>query len=240
MTIKIKTWIVVLAILGAFTGTFFVGKYIGQKKTNRALESIIDSQSGIIKTYEYKIGELTKIAYEKEQVIATQKEIIRKGVISKEELRVLHLKSLTEITALRGKIEILQDSINHSGVVVDTSEYIGETFVILPFEFRDSTKYYDIWGDMDTTGMMSFGLDVPVELSVWSGKDQDIRGNYKVIVTSLNPFVKIMEIKSYKFDVPRPKKWGIGIVGGYGMNPENLGEFFPYIGIGLSYSFIRW
>ena len=142
---------------------------------------------------------------------------------------------------MRGKVEILKDSIKHSGtVIINDCDSITDPFVILPFEFRDSTQYYDLWGDMDTVGIMSFGLEVPVSLDIWSGKDKDIKGNYKVIVTSLNPYVKITDIKSYKFDLPRPKKWGLGITGGYGMNPQKIGEFFPYIGLGLSYNFVRF
>lgn len=35
----------------------------------------------------------------------------------------------------------------------------------------------------------------------------------------------------------RPKKWGIGIQGGYAISGEG---FYPYIGIGISYNFIQF
>lgn len=35
----------------------------------------------------------------------------------------------------------------------------------------------------------------------------------------------------------RPKKWGIGIQGGYAISGEG---FYPYIGIGVSYNFIQF
>ena len=35
----------------------------------------------------------------------------------------------------------------------------------------------------------------------------------------------------------RPKKWGIGIQGGYTISSEG---FYPYIGIGISYNFIQF
>ena len=39
---------------------------------------------------------------------------------------------------------------------------------------------------------------------------------------------------------PKSKRWGIGIQVGYGMTAAPRPEFHPYIGIGISYNFIRF
>jgi len=39
---------------------------------------------------------------------------------------------------------------------------------------------------------------------------------------------------------PKPRRWGIGIQVGYGMTAAPRPEFHPYIGIGISYNFIRF
>ena len=39
---------------------------------------------------------------------------------------------------------------------------------------------------------------------------------------------------------PKSKRWGIGIQVGYGMTTAPRPEFHPYIGIGISYNFIRF
>lgn len=38
----------------------------------------------------------------------------------------------------------------------------------------------------------------------------------------------------------KPRRWGIGIQVGYGMTVAPRPEFHPYIGIGISYNFIRF
>ena len=39
---------------------------------------------------------------------------------------------------------------------------------------------------------------------------------------------------------PKPRRWGIGIQVGYGMTTAPRPEFHPYIGLGISYNFIRF
>jgi hypothetical protein len=45
-------------------------------------------------------------------------------------------------------------------------------------------------------------------------------------------------------EAPRPKKWGIGVQVGAGIASTSITglktTITPYIGIGISYNFIRW
>ena len=58
---------------------------------------------------------------------------------------------------------------------------------------------------------------------------------YDIFVTSNNPYVRVNDIGSIQFK-PRPTKIGLGIQAGYGVSRSGIS---PYIGIGISYNFIR-
>jgi hypothetical protein len=61
---------------------------------------------------------------------------------------------------------------------------------------------------------------------------------YLVTVTSTNPYLKVAELKSQKFDAVKPKKYGLGVQFGYGISSSLKPS--PFIGIGMSYNFIRF
>lgn len=53
-----------------------------------------------------------------------------------------------------------------------------------------------------------------------------------------NPHNIIEGLKTYRRPAPKPKKWGIGIVGGYGtMDAVSLR---PFVGVGVQYNLIRF
>jgi len=235
MNLQVKNYILILALLTILGITFVSGWVSGRRTYRSELISSVYIQNSVINSYVYRVGELEKEVSQHRQTIAKQREVIRSGEISKAELDLLHMKSISEITALRGKVKVLSDSIKHSGVIfIDTcGTEEPNPYIVLPFDFRDSTQYYDVWGGFDTVGNMSLGMEIPVELDIVSGKDPDIKGNYKVMVTSLNPFVNIEAIKSYKFDVPKEKRFGLRFVTGYGIGLRDF-KLQPIICIGVS------
>jgi hypothetical protein len=87
-------------------------------------------------------------------------------------------------------------------------------------------------------GRMRIDLTVPIGIDVWFGLDRDSK-EYKTVVTTDNPIVNFTEIRSLKFDLPRPKKFGIGIQAGYGFNLKG-GSLTPYIGLGASWNILRF
>ena len=243
MTIKTKTVVIILAI--TFVATFFGGFFLGRFQRDKISETFINTLNGVMRTYVYEIDGLRKQAWEKDAIIASQKQAIEQGIITKEELRKLKIKYANQVTHLEAEVNILLDSLKHSGTIVVTPCPPGELYhpvIYLPFEFGDKTLYYDIWGAFDTVGKLDMKIKVPVDLDIWTGRDSEIKGNYKVVVTSLNPYVSINDIKSFKFDLPKPKKWGIGIVGAYGLgySSDKQVKLMPFIGIGVSRNFIRF
>lgn len=57
-------------------------------------------------------------------------------------------------------------------------------------------------------------------------------------ITSYSPYTEVKKLRTYQVSLPPPKKFGIGIQAGYGFS-EGL-KPRPYVGIGVSYNFIRF
>ena len=75
------------------------------------------------------------------------------------------------------------------------------------------------------------GVDVDVITGVSKTKERTVN-----ILTD-NPYVGVINVRSYKTDVQKPKRYGIGAVVGYGICRNGLS---PIVGIGLSYSLIQF
>ena len=245
MAISIKTKYIVIGILvllGLFTLAGYIGGHLQGDNRLKALTTRYESK---IKAYSYTIDSLQKYAYEMEQVVTTQKEAIAKGEIEKRELKKLHLKAVNEVTMLKGQIQILKDSVPHDGDIIDTDvilidtedeEVMSKPAIVLPFNFAERNKYYSFTGGFDITGKMMVDLSVPLDITVWTGYNKEEK-EYRAVITSLNPVVKINEIKSFKFDAPKPKRFGMGAQIGYGVSTTGL---TPYIGLGISYNLLTF
>lgn len=60
---------------------------------------------------------------------------------------------------------------------------------------------------------------------------------YQIDVKNRNPFTTITGVQAYRTPPPRPKRFGIGVQGGYGFSSGFTPQ--PYIGLGVSFNFIR-
>lgn len=60
---------------------------------------------------------------------------------------------------------------------------------------------------------------------------------YKITMSTLNPYVNTTELKSLSI-VDKPPRFGIGFIGGVGVGPDL--KFRPFVGVGLSYNFISF
>jgi len=240
MKIELPNKYLILALLIAITGTFLLGKYFGRVREEKASEHTINTLNGLIKEYTIDINGLKKQVSEKDQLILTQHQAIDIHLLEKSELKKLHFKAVNEVTSLKAQIAILKDSLAHTGnvVIVEDCDSVGYSYPVikLPFTFKDGNDDYTLSGGFSETGIMNIDLNVPVPLDIWTGLDKQTK-EYKVVVTTPNKVVKITELISVKFDLPKPKKFGIGLSTGYAVCRNGLS---PYIGIGLNYSLIRF
>ena len=244
MTLQVKNKYLIVGLFIALCGLFIFGLYIGRRKANNASTSLITALTGKITTYEYKLDSLTKYASERDQIIVEQKQAIESGLIQNKELKALGIKRLSEVTFLKAQIQVLLDSVAHSGDIVIVHP-CGDTLAIeypairLPFTFNQQNKYMALKGGFDYEGKMSIDLKVPVELDVWTGINKKTK-KYIAVVTSENPYVKINDILSVKMDLPKPKRIGVGVQAGYGLILGDPLKTAPYIGVGVSYNLFRF
>ena len=86
-------------------------------------------------------------------------------------------------------------------------------------------------------------MHLPVEQKHYSAPEYDAWvSGYRPNLDSLRIHTQSARITS-TIPIPatsKPRRWGIGIQVGYGMTAAPRPEFHPYIGIGISYNFIRF
>jgi len=240
--IEIKTKNIIIGIVTALVLCFLGGWALGRFQRDDASRSIIQGLNDVMRTYTYTIGDLQKSAWEKDAIITTQKQAIREGLLIKEELRKLKIKYLSEVTHLQTTVEILLDSISHTGTIIISPCPPDEEHPVLylPLTFQEKNKFLDLRGEFDEQAKLSIEIKLPVNVSMWVGWDKSTK-RLKGIATIDNPYVHVQNITTIKTDLRKSTKWGIGIVGGYGLGYVNK-EFkiTPFVGIGLSRSFVKF
>ena len=244
---KISIKYIVLAILILFLGTFVIGGWLGYRRANNAIEPTIDSLNAKISHYTVELNNKTIYVTEVEQEMETLKQAIRDGDVEKEELRKLNIKQINELTRLRLRIDTLLADIEHSGeIVFDLSDLIIESVIDstdkynsikLPFHFNKKDKWLDLYGAFSSEGKLDISLKMDAPIDVW-GVLKKKEKTPSVMVTSENPYIKTLTLSSIKFDMPKTRRYGIGINVGYGITKE--ATLSPYIGVGLSYNLIRF
>lgn len=239
--IEIRTKNIIIGLLIAFLATFVGGWALGRFQRDNTATSIIQGLNDVMRTYVYTIGDLQKSAWEKDAIITTQKQAIREGLLIKEELRKLKIKYLSEVTHLQTTVEILLDSISHTGTIIISPcppEEDEHPVLYLPLTFQEKNKFLNLRGEFNEQGKLSMEIKLPVNVDMWVGWDKETR-RLKGVATIDNPYVHVQNITTIKTDLRKPTKWGIGVIGGYGVSWGNY-KPLPIIGIGISYSLIKF
>jgi len=240
---EFKTRNVIVGVITALVVVFIGGWLLGRLARDNASTTIISGQNDIITTYEYRIGDMERLAHEKDAIISSQREAIKAGLILKEELKALKIKYVRDLTRVNATVEILLDSIaSYHPIIIPCPE--GELYhpvLYLPLAFQDTTEFYNITGRFDTTGVLSIGVKIPMSLDVWVGEDREIKGNFKTVVTTDNPYITINGFKSCIFDLPKRRKWAVGIQAGYGLVYANKQIYSaPFVGLGISRTIVSF
>lgn len=238
MNLQIKTRYFILGVFIVFLGLFLCGWYLGIKKANASLISMENIHHKEIKRYISKIGDDSVKIFQIEQEVLTLREAIKQDKLEKETLKKLNLKQVSEISKLKLRIDTLLEKITHSGsiiVVYDTITNMPENALLLPFGFSKKDRWLNLDGTFSEKGDLDIALSMDVSVDVITGIDKKTKKSTISIITD-NKYIDVINILSYKTDVVRPKKYGIGFHIGYGVT-KNL-EMSPYIGIGVSRSLI--
>ena len=83
---------------------------------------------------------------------------------------------------------------------------------------------------------------VPISRDVYEGEDyRAVVSGFRASLDTLDIFRKTQTVTNtvvQRVEVPgKPKRWGIGVSAGYALTPQGVK---PYIGAGISYSFITF
>ena len=83
---------------------------------------------------------------------------------------------------------------------------------------------------------------VPISRKVYEGEDyRAVVSGFRASLDTLDIFRKTQTVTNTvvrRVEVPgKPKRWGIGVSAGYALTPQGVK---PYIGAGISYSFITF
>jgi len=238
-TIKNKYLLIVASVV--LIGVFLLGGYLSRQRLNRQHLNALSAYADTIRQYKYKMDSLTKYASERDQIVITQKQALEANLIEKEELRKLNIKYLAEVTSLKSQLSIVSGNVSHTGRIELIPLKSGSTkpVINLPFTFSKKDEYIDVKGGFDKKGVMNIDINVPITVDVWTGVDRTTK-DYKAVITTDNPYIKVIDVRSVKVDLLKPKRFGIGIQAGYGINFKDQITAQPYLGVGLSYNLIRF
>lgn len=237
MKIKANTILIFTLFLGLLGVVFLFGYVVAQRKGDVRYNRAILGHKEEIRRYTVMLDSQDVVVAEKDQEILSQREAIKRGDIEREELRKLNIKRVNEITRLKLRIDTLLTIKPDTNIfVIDTCN--GKPVLPLPYSFSKKDQFLTLNGTIDTKGTLDLGLGMDIPLDVYGAIDKDTK-NYKVAITTANKYVNLLSISSQKFDVPSPKKWGIGFQIGWGVDVLRA-KTSPFIGFGLNRNLIRF
>jgi len=255
MNLTIKTRYLISGLILVLLSLFALGWILGSKKQKKVAEIASKELRFELTRLTIELNGKTVYLAKVQQELATTKELLRNSQITKKELSVLNLKRINEISGLNLKIDTLLKNINHNGRVirmlngmVDSLGRDNEPFpasyntIILPFTFDNKNKN-DKWlsfkGEFNEKAKLDVDVKMNIDLDVVTGIDKTTKKPTCSVVTD-NPYVQTLSITSYKTDTQRPRRFGLGVQVGYGVNIKDEISAQPYAGIGISYNFITF
>lgn len=105
-----------------------------------------------------------------------------------------------------------------------------------PYYLAEAT--IDLSGDSSRLALQTIDTLSIVWKEVREGKFLRKKNYLQLDVTNKNPYNYIVGVEAYRVPLPKPKKFGIGIVAGYGLG--NNFQATPIVGVGVSYNLIRF
>lgn len=158
-------------------------------------------------------------------------------------------KNLIEINKLSITIDFLKDSLDKKEIIKpDTSIVVDSNTVIYPFS--KSSIYRELKWEVTV-----FSKEKQVTSTITSDKifaditigKKEEKNKITLFASSSNPYINITKLEGAVIDLSaynkfqKKKPFGLGLHIGYGLS-TNKGIVFisPYIGVGLSYNFLRW
>lgn len=141
-----------------------------------------------------------------------------------------------------GSVTVVSTSTNINAtnptiVIHDTTKVFGES---IPDIYKSKLKNQWYSGSI-TARQDSTTLKISIEnkYSVVIGEEGKFWEKKRpfVEVTNENPYTKTNQLRAFVTSKPKEKKWGIGVIGGYGVGSKGL---TPIVGIGIQYIIFKF
>lgn len=125
----------------------------------------------------------------------------------------------------------------HDTVIVTRIDTVSLTNVVYRDRWRVRTDTVTLHEDGDT-------VRIPIPIDRYLFTDDT---TYRAEISGFNVSLDSMEIYHHtrehtvtidRIIKPKPKRWGLGVQAGYGINTN--GQLRPYIGVGVSFNIARW
>lgn len=122
-------------------------------------------------------------------------------------------------------------------VIVTRIDTVSLTNVVYRDRWRVRTDTVTLHKDGDT-------VRIPIPIDRYLFTDDT---TYRAEISGFNVSLDSMEIYHHtrehtvtidRIIKPKPKRWGLGVQAGYGINTN--GQLRPYIGVGVSFNIARW
>jgi len=219
-----KTKHVLILVLALVVVSFFAGRISTLKPRNAQYDEITELTE-VMTVYQREINGREQTIYEKNQIIASKKEAIEAGILERDRLKALNLKSVRQITkinaefsAYKDSIDLEEDSVYFVDVVdVDTGE--TENYVELPFswEHEDEFLFFSTGIRLNKKAWFDLSAELPITVTL-GGRD----GKQVAAVSTPNPYITVTDFNVIRL---KEEKWYYkpwvpaagGAIGGLGL-----------------------
>jgi len=160
---------------------------------------------------------------EQEQVIATQKQAIKSGLIEKQELKDKNIKLLQSLVKITQAVEIIGKKANFINdpeiiYITDTIKIDTQAFLRVPISFKYSDKYLLMQGRVLTTGVIHDSIKIQNKGTLMLGykKTGFMKRSPVVSYESSNPYFVTKSMSNVVIEEKRrfyEKGWFWGCVG---------------------------
>jgi cell division protein FtsB len=159
------------------------------------------------------------------------------------QLKTLNAKLYTQIKQLREEnrtaVVATNMSVEATGAIRDTIaiEMHSDTTFTQTFKDELLEANFDVTVKTPHIRFDNFNYHVQLPLNV------NVTSDRNVVVSSANPKIRITDLNAWVDEElvskPAPKRWGLGVIGGYGLGLGSGGGGL-FVGLGISYNILNW
>jgi len=224
-----------LIILALCTGLFFLGRHLGRKAKDNALETLSQQLKDNIETkdsYKITVDSLTEYVTQVNNSITRSRDVIKQLEGEKERLEALRLKDASIIATLETNVEVLDKKLSsfEPFVIVENEcdSLDMSSYLQLPvrLSYEDQWAYNNILITGKDSLLTNFGI-YPSTVKMYLGTQRESIFKSKSSVTAIttaNPYLSIAPNQVIVVDekprwYERNLFWlGVGMVGGFSLS----------------------